>query len=241
MYNTTKSHGVDRSTGQGLYRVLGVVEAYGVELPTGCREALDTMHANTARIKSMRATGDPATAARAASAKLARGEGDIIEVLAAASAKSLSATDPYSAYSVIFANAEAIASHTAHAVLAEYGDKWVTETFRPHVTKHVTTILDAIPDLLVVDAPRDQRQMEFMLHNTAVSEAWSSLQGIYTAARQLRSYGVIPSLGERDDAYEYKGNSDVRGYLLDADITTFCWAAQNGLTPGLYTQTEINK
>jgi len=241
MYRHTKKSPVSATTGGMLCRVIEKLEANGVSIPKTALAAVERFTAAEGHIHTVRTNSNPGNVAALVSAKLAAGEGDISDVLNAASASALTVNTYGSSYSRIFENALHLASKELHASLAEHGDKWITQTLRPHVDKHLATVLAGIPEMLIVDAPHNASQLDFMHQMPDVSKAWASLQDIYDASRLLRTCSVIPSTNKRDDTYEYLGESDVRDYLAPGDLTTFGWATQNGLTPGLYTEAEATK
>jgi len=241
MYLTAKKHPAGSGIAHALANYVDTLEQYGLSIPANVRKAVDTSTGNLARMRGMRQSTDPASAAALISQKLAHGEGDALEVLTAASTRNLIDNNPSSPYQTIYANAERIVGVELRDVLAEHGDKWVTETMRPHVEKHAKTIIDAIPDTLVVEQNVGTKQMEFLLHFSEVANAWASLQGIYKTAREFRSVEIIPSTFQRDDVYEYAGSNEVRDYLTPGDITAFWWGYQHGLNPGLLTEKETSK
>lgn len=231
---------ISGATGQALARYAASLAAAGVTLPKDIQKATDDVWANLARLKELRAEANPAALIRAVEQKIADGTATVNDIMGAANARSIVAIDPNSPFASMFSNAERIISSTTHKAFATHGDKWITQTLRPIVDEYVTTILDAAPETLRVDARQDPHQLSFLHHIPAVADAWGSLSSIYSDVRQLRAQGVIPSTYQRADCYEYAGDPGERDGMQDGNITWFVWAARNGHAPGIYTEADNN-
>lgn len=240
-YSVTRKQTVGSTTGEGLSNLADTLTAAGVAIPKSVQQAVQETRANLSRLQELRREAQPEAHLRAVEAKIADGTATVSDIMSAANARTMVTNDPTAAFAQMFNNAERIISKEAHEAFRAHGDKWITQTMRPVVNKHVATILDAAPETLRVDPDQDQKSLEFLHHIPAVAEAWGNLTTIYSMARGLRSLGITASTYQRDDCYEFDGDPAERDNMQDRNISWFVWAARKGHTPGIYTEADNNK
>lgn len=248
MYLTTTKSRVSSSTVGAFQSYSTLLETFDVKLPKGIADKLAEATKRQQHVQAILGEVFDGTAEQTTIDNLANCKGTSGDLITTALRRELGSKGRPTVIALcdmarVKIGKELVASMQAH------GDKWITDTFRPHVTKAVETITNAIPQGIELDLRVSKVNVDFLLTQEKTSQAWATLQAVYETARALRSYGIIPNTLKRDDYYEYLGAADAneeneertRQWLHANNITAFATAIQQGLQPGLYTETETNQ
>lgn len=249
MYPTTKPAAlVGAHTGEYLAKTIDNLVELGVTFPKSVTAAREEWQRLDDHFKEVRRQADPEVIAEEAVNHLTAGQGNLLEVLTAATAQSMTKT---SEVSRIFDRAKTNTGRILYQAVKAAASP-IADSFTSRVDANIATIRAVIPDDFHVDylasVKNGPKPTDWLLANNTVREAWESLQTLYKTFHDWRKIGIFDYGFTRDDYYEWRGDSqvtaqkagdviyyDVRSNLHPNRFDSFVWGVVQGLEPGLFT------
>lgn len=144
-----------------------------------------------------------------------------------------------SALAEIYTAAQAKATNAFVASLREFGDKWITEVFRPLINTQITRLMDDVPDPSRIH-PSNPNAKDLLTNRNEAREAHNLIRDLHSRANYLRETRIIPATRRRTDAWEWGTPAALRGHTEDT-IVHFVAHAHAGHEPGIFTETEVRE
>lgn len=160
-----------------------------------------------------------------------------------------SARDPRGTVQKILTAAKNAAANDAHNVLAEVGDRWITDVLRPvadPLIAQATARAEDIPDTAVIHPTTPTNQYDRLGITPAIRDAWHDLGDILTKLLEVHAIAdAFRSLALLDTP-AHTTTEELRWLYPDRLIGTttvyeqlFVQSVRNGAQPGIYTAAEL--